>query len=225
MQRSMDLKKILFITKKKRYVKKEFSMTTREMREEKQRLRRIGKCCKIIYSSTYNLEKTYTGKLLYEKLESLENTAITYSKKEEIKREYNQMLFEENSQIAAIVAMDYTLMYLMQDEYNITVYDSQNVYWGKGERFFSEEEMNNLQVEEFKRECEEMQKIVEKNRNKKEHWYDKEYRTAPTLADGFFIYIICMIFISIFNERIPGWIVATMLFIWWAKMEINKYNK
>lgn len=49
-------------------------------------------------------------------------------------------------------------------------------------------------------------------------------KTAPTLTEGWITYIVVMIVISIFNERIFGWIMVTIMFLIWRASEINKYN-
>jgi hypothetical protein len=54
--------------------------------------------------------------------------------------------------------------------------------------------------------------------------YYIEKKTAPTLADGWFIYILLMLIVSIFYERVFGWIMITIWFVIWRNNEINKYN-
>ena len=49
-------------------------------------------------------------------------------------------------------------------------------------------------------------------------------RTAPTLGNGWFIYIVVMLFFSIFHQRIGFWIITTIIFLIWRANEINKYN-
>jgi len=49
-------------------------------------------------------------------------------------------------------------------------------------------------------------------------------KTAPTLIDGWYIYILVMLVLSIFHERVLGWIVVTIVFLLWRASEIKKYN-
>ena len=49
-------------------------------------------------------------------------------------------------------------------------------------------------------------------------------KTAPTLADGWYIYILIMLLLSIFYERVLGWIFTTIVFVLWRLSEIDKYN-
>lgn len=49
-------------------------------------------------------------------------------------------------------------------------------------------------------------------------------KTAPTLGNGWFIYIVAMIFFSIFNQRIGFWIITTIIFFVWRAGQIEKYN-
>jgi len=67
------------------------------------------------------------------------------------------------------------------------------------------------------------------NQQHNTYYTDRQYvinekKTAPTLIDGWIIYIIIMLALSIFNERLIGWIFTTIVFIIWRKNEIKKYN-
>lgn len=57
-----------------------------------------------------------------------------------------------------------------------------------------------------------------------EHVETKIKKTSPTLFDGWYIYILIIILLSIFYERMLGWIVATIIFLLWRVKEIDKYN-
>ena len=52
----------------------------------------------------------------------------------------------------------------------------------------------------------------------------KQLKTAPTLTDGYIIYVMFLILFSIFNSRLLLWIMTTIYFIIWRQNEINKYN-
>lgn len=66
-------------------------------------------------------------------------------------------------------------------------------------------------------------KIIEEQQNLS--FLDKPCKTAPTIREGFCIYLLCMFFVSIFNERLFGWIVVTVFFIIWCKGEIDEFNR
>lgn len=69
----------------------------------------------------------------------------------------------------------------------------------------------------------ETKKMIEKQQNL--NFLDKPYKTAPTLSEGFCMYLLCMFFVSIFNERLFGWIAVTIFFIIWCKGEIDEFNR
>lgn len=50
------------------------------------------------------------------------------------------------------------------------------------------------------------------------------WKTAPTLPMGWVIYILSMLGVSIFNDRVTAWVAFTIIFIIWRILEIIKYN-
>lgn len=186
-------------------------MTTAELREINKKKRRKDHIYEL-----QKLEGTYTGKLLYEELEQLEDKAITYEEEREFIRKYANMYCQEKKKVETKLFNSTISCWLMPYEYNITVYSAQNVWWGKGERFYTETEL----LEKGKRiEIEKLEKQLKLQQN-----YRPQKNIAPNLGGGIFIYVVLMIISSIFHERILAWVMLTIYFIIWVIYESSKYN-
>jgi hypothetical protein len=128
-------------------------------------------------------------------LETLQNTEIENKKAIEISDKYTMMFYDETHLGGAIAYINCTFIPIcLFKKYNITVVKDK----------------------------------VTNSINNTDNTYlvktEIERKTAPTLIDGWYIYIIVILVLSIFKERILGWIVTTIIFILWRANEIDKYN-
>jgi hypothetical protein len=150
---------------------------------------------------SYNFEeelfmKSKAGKKCINYLESIKGSTISQKESDRIRNKYTMDFFEETKYNGAFGHIDNMFIpYILFKKYNIIV--------DKNKLSFDEQ---TYAVSSYD---------ISKPESKK---------TAPTLSDGWYIYILVMLVLSIFHERILGWIVATIIFLLWKSNEINKYN-
>lgn len=136
------------------------------------------------------------GKRCIAYLKSIENTEIERRQANEIRNTYTMLFYKETGLNSYLGYIDNTYIPLVLfKQYNITVVDNKQT---NNSSFVNNNYYN------------------DKTTNKR--------KTAPTLVDGWFTYIVIMIALSIFNGRVLWWIFATIVFIIWRSSEIDKYN-
>lgn len=151
----------------------------------------------------YNLKeemflKSKAGNECIKYLKTIQNTEIESREAKELSYKYSMLFYKETNFHHAISYIQFTYIPInLFREYNITIVSNKS----------TDNNIDNNDTKEY---------INTTNVLKK--------KTAPTLIEGGITYVLIMIGLSIFNERILGWIVTTIIFVLWKTNEINKYN-
>lgn len=135
------------------------------------------------------------GKQCIEYLKAIENTEIERSEADRIKSKYSMLFYNETGFKKLMAVVKNTYIpIVLFKEYNITVVENK-----------TKQDIN-----------------ISYNNTQSNNTNNR--KTAPTLVEGWLTYILIMIVLSIFYERVLGWIVTTIIFFIWRSKEIDKYN-
>lgn len=164
-----------------------------------------------------------TGKECIEYLKKIQSSKITEREANEICNKYTMLFVKErklngSSNMPPYIRNNYIPNILFK-QYNITVVSNE-------EEWKTKEYHTNHAYNVAKNYHENKTNNISSNGGVRFSYneYLPEKKTAPTLIDGWIIYIVIMIFLAIFNERIIGWVFTTIIFLIWRKHEIDKYN-